>query len=85
MLQTGLIALLWFDNFTHVPNLCPTAPAAALAPNTIREHFKWDQQLQPGVSRAFQSKEALWKMLSLGSTNMEIDVTGRRRFRKTSA
>jgi hypothetical protein len=33
--QTGLVLLLWFDVFTHAPNLSPTVPSALLAPDTF--------------------------------------------------
>ncbi len=49
VLQLGLIALLWLDVFTHTPDLSPTAPSSALEPDTIRQFFKWDKQLQAGT------------------------------------
>ncbi|MDB6021048.1 MAG: hypothetical protein JWQ04_905, partial [Pedosphaera sp.] len=76
--QTGLILLLWFDVFTHAPNLSPTVARAAYAPDTIRQYFKWDTQLRPGVSRALQSKASLLKMLTASSGDPEADTTGRR-------
>ena len=78
LLEILVILLLWFDVFTHSSNLSPTAPSAALRPNIIREFFKWDQEMKPGISRAMQSKTALWAMLSPGTTNLETEVASGR-------
>src|SRR5581483_10714159 len=73
-----LITLFWLDVLTHSPNLSPTVPTSALAPDVIRQFFKWDDQLRPGTSRAMLSQSALWKMLSTGVADPEQDTTGRR-------
>jgi hypothetical protein len=78
VLELGLIALLWLDVFTHTPNLNPTAPCAALAPDTIRQFFNWDNQFQPGTSRALQSPTSLWKMAMRLAGDQETDLYGRR-------
>ena len=77
-LQVGLIALLWLDVFTHTPNLNPTAPCAVLEPDTIRQFFKWDNQLQAGTSRALQSPSSHWKMITRLANDQETDLYGRR-------
>ena len=78
LLQVGLIALLWLDVFTHTQNLSPTAPCSALAPDTIRQFFKWDDQLQAGVSRALQSPSSYWKMVTRLAGDQQTDIYGRR-------
>jgi hypothetical protein len=77
-LQLGLIALLWIDVFTHAPDLNPTAPCPALEPDTIRQFFKWDNQLQAGAARALQSPSSHWKMVTRLANDQEMDVYGRR-------
>jgi hypothetical protein len=72
------LALFCFDVFTHSSNLSPTVPASSLAPNIVRDNFKWDRQLRPGTSRAMPSKRCLWKMVSVGTPNLEQDTAGRR-------
>ena len=76
--QTGLIVLLWFDVFTHAPNLSPTAACSIYEPDLIRQFFKWDNQLQAGVSRAMQSKALYKKMFFAGFADPAVDATGRR-------
>ena len=78
LLQVGLVALLWLDVFTHTPDLNPTAPSSALEPNTIRQFFKWDNQLQAGVARALQSPQSHWKMVTRLANDQQTDVYGRR-------
>jgi hypothetical protein len=78
VLQLGLIALLWLDVFTHSPDLSPTAPSSALEPDTIRQFFKWDNQLQAGAARALESKGAYWKMVTRLAGDQQIDIYGRR-------
>jgi hypothetical protein len=78
LLQTGLVVLLWFDIFTHSSNLSPSVPPSSLEPGGVRQFFKWDHQLEAGASRALESKDALWKMLSPGSASLETDISGRR-------
>ena len=77
-LELGLIALLWLDVFTHTPNLNPTAPRAALAPDTIRQFFNWDSQFEPGTSRALQSPSSQWKMVTRLAGDQQTDLYGRR-------
>jgi hypothetical protein len=78
VLELGLVALLWLDVFTHTPNLNPTAPCAALAPDTIRQFFNWDNRLLAGSSRALQSPTSHWKMATRLAGDQEIDIYGRR-------
>jgi len=78
LFQTGLVVLLWFDVFTHAPNLSPTAPRAAFEPDAVRRAFNWDDRLAPGNSRAMQSKDAFWRMVTTGSADPELDIRGRR-------
>jgi hypothetical protein len=78
LLQTCLILLLWFDVLTHAPDLNPTVASPVLQPDTIREFFKWDRQLRPGVSRALQSHTSFFKILTTDSANAEFEVNGRR-------
>jgi hypothetical protein len=78
LLQVGLVLLLWFDVFTHAPNLSPTVPASVLKPGTIRQFFGWNHPLQVGVSRALQSKESFWRMLAPGTKDAEQELYGRR-------
>ena len=77
-LQGGIILVVWFDVFTHSSNLSPAAAAPTLKPDAIRNYFSWKGQLRPGVNRAMLSKQALWKMLSAGSPDMDTDINGRR-------
>jgi hypothetical protein len=76
--QTGLIMLLWFDVFTHAPNLSPTVPRSVYEPDAIRQFFKWDNELRPEVSRAMQDKNSFWKMVSSSTGNPETDINGDR-------
>ena len=76
--QTCLILLLWFDVFTHAPDLSPTVASTVLQPDTIRQFFKWDQELRPGVSRAMQRSVTLLRMTLGGYGDAELDVNGRR-------
>jgi len=75
---TGVVLMLWFDVFTHAPNLSPTVPSALLAPDTIRQYFGWKEELQPGVSRALQEKNSFWTMLAQTSPDPVVDLNGRR-------
>ncbi len=77
-LQTCLVLVLWFDVLTHSPELSPTVVSAALEPGTIRQFFKWDHELRPGVSRALQSGSAYLKLATTGSRNAELSIYGRR-------
>jgi hypothetical protein len=77
-LQTGLVLLLWFDLFTHAPNQSPTVARSVYDPDVIREFFKWDDQLRPGVSRAMQSRASLNRMIFDAFENPENDLNGRR-------
>jgi hypothetical protein len=77
-LQTGLIILLWLDVFTHSSSLSPTVARSVLEPDAIRQNFQWGNQLKPGVSRAMQSKDSFWRLLSTESANPEQDVGVRR-------
>ncbi len=76
--QICVIGLLWFDIYTHSSNLSPTTPAATLAPDRIRHFFQWDTTLTPGVSRALQSRDSLWRMLYTAAGNSEGDIIARR-------
>ena len=78
LLSAGIVLLVWFDVFTHVPNLSPTVDRSAFEPDAIRQYFKWDNRLSPGGSRAMESQASLWKMLSASSGNPELDTLGRR-------
>jgi hypothetical protein len=79
LLQVGVLAVLWFDVFTHASNLSPTAPRTVLEPGIVRSLFNWDHQLDADVSRAVQSRDSLWKMFSTGSKDPGIDTLLRRR------
>jgi hypothetical protein len=76
--QTLLIALLWFDVFTHAPALAPTAASSAAAPDVIRQYLKWGDGLRPGSSRAMETRAAFFTMLTTFQTNIEVDLQGRR-------
>lgn len=76
--QIGLILLLWFDVFTHAPNLSPTVARSVYEPDAIRTFFKWNDELRPGVSRALPTTSSVLKMLTQSSGNPETDVTGKR-------
>ena len=78
LVQLGIVVLLWFDVFTHTPNLSPTAPSSVLRPGAVRQFFNWQNELKPGLSRALQSKDSLWKMTSIGWSDPAEDVTYRR-------
>jgi hypothetical protein len=77
-LQAGLIVLVWFDLFTHAPNLSPTAAQSVYEPDAIRRFFHWDQQLLPGTSRALQSRSSFWRMCYENGADAEVNVTGHR-------
>ena len=76
--QAGFIALLWFDVFTHAPNLSPTVSAAALEPGVVRQFFHWTDQLQLGQSRALETRAARRHLEWSGSQNLALDTSGRR-------
>ena len=76
--QTGFIVLLWFDVFTHASNLNPTVRCSIYEPDLIRQFFKWDNQLQAGISRAMQSKASYKQMFFAGFADPAVDATGRR-------
>jgi Bacterial membrane protein YfhO len=78
VLQTCLVVLCWVDVLTHAPDLSPTVSSAVWQPDTIRQFFKWDQQLRPGVSRAMQTGGSIFKLIIAGSRNPEVDINGRR-------
>ncbi len=77
LLQVAIMALLWLDVFTHTPTLSPTAPRAVWKPNLVRETLGM-KDLTAGTSRAIQSKDSLWKMVSLGSADPAQDAYMRR-------
>ena len=77
LVQVAMMALLWFDVFTHTPTLSPTAPRAVWKPDLVRETLGF-KELTTGTSRAIQSKDSLWKMVSLGSTDPAQDAYMRR-------
>jgi hypothetical protein len=78
LLETVLLMLLWFDVFTHAPNLSPTATCAVLQPDTVRRAFKWDNDLDAGVSRAMLPWATIWNLGMFGSENSETDTGVRR-------
>jgi Bacterial membrane protein YfhO len=78
VLELGLIALVWLDVFTHMPDLNPTAPCAALAPDIIRRFFNWGDQFQPGTSRVLQSRNSFWTMATRLADDQQSDLNGRR-------
>jgi hypothetical protein len=78
ILQCGLMILLWFDVFTHVPTLSPTVPGSVYEPDQMRRYMSWDAQLRPGESRAMQSQASQFKMM-FGSVAKPADnVIGHR-------
>lgn len=79
LLQIGLMMLLWFDVFTHTPNLSPTVERTVFEPDIIRQYFKWDaQQLRPGESRAMATPKAVNRFQSHSVNESGADVSGRR-------
>ncbi|MDB6066362.1 MAG: hypothetical protein JWR26_2570 [Pedosphaera sp.] len=78
LLQTGLIVMLWFDVFTHAPNLSPTIPRWVYEPGLMRTYLKWDAQLRLGESRAMQSHDSLVKLHSNAVGKPVDDFNGRR-------
>jgi hypothetical protein len=79
VVQVAVLAVLWFDVFTHASNLSPTAPGSVLEPGMVRSFFNWDHQLDAGVSRALQSRDTFWKIFAMGSKDPGIDTLLRRR------
>lgn len=77
LLQSCLIILFWFDVLTHNSNLSPTVARVVLAPNSVRQFFKWDGQVKAGISRAMPTR-ASRSILSAGNPNPIIDIFGRR-------
>jgi Bacterial membrane protein YfhO len=77
-LQTGLILLLWFDVLAHAPDLSPTVTSAVLQPDIIRQFFNWDHQLRPGDSRALQTHDSLFKLISAESSNAVLELNAKR-------
>jgi hypothetical protein len=78
ILQAGLVILLWFDVYTHAPNLSPTVKEWVWNADTARDYFKWGDQLRPGVSRAMSTVEAINKIQFALISQAETDVNGRR-------
>lgn len=78
LLPLSLLLLLWLDVLTHSSNLSPTAPRAALAPDTIRDYLGWTNALLPGTSRAWQSPDSIWRLAAAGSPDAETDLYQRR-------
>jgi len=82
-LQRGLhvvmLALLWFDVFTHTSNLSPAAPRVVLKADANREFFGWGHQMEAGGSRALESQDSFWKMFSTGLSDPGTDTYFRRR------
>lgn len=78
VLMMALVALTWADVYTHSSNLSPTVTAEALQPDSIRDYFKWGDQLRAGNFRALLSGGAVRTLLMAGSPNPEIDTQGRR-------
>ncbi|HEX3798254.1 MAG TPA: hypothetical protein VH413_06085 [Verrucomicrobiae bacterium] len=77
-LRVGVIALCWFDVFTHAPNLSPAFDRSVYEPDSVRDFYKWDGELRPGVSRAMSSLAAR-RWISLHSVaDPMADVNGRR-------
>lgn len=76
--QTGFIVLLWFDVFTNASNLNPTVRCSVYEPNLIRRFFKWDDQLQAGVSRAMQSKASYKQIFLTELADPVVDAYRRR-------
>jgi hypothetical protein len=74
-LQAGLLTVLWFDVFTHAPNLSPTLPLSVWDPNLVREAAPWNPALLAGETRAMVSPETMWKLLETSSGNLKLDVT----------
>lgn len=77
-LQLGLVALLWFDVFTHTPDLSPTVPRALLTPNLARSSFEWPDQLGLGGSRAMLAPDTYWRLCAQTFPNAELDARIRR-------
>lgn len=71
LLPVLLLAISWFDVFTHSSNLSPTVPASMLTPGAVRSAFDWHDKLMPGQSRAMLGKKALWTMAANAGTNAE--------------
>jgi hypothetical protein len=76
--QTGFIVLLWFDVFTNASNLNPTVKCSIYEPDLIRRFFKWDDQLEAGVSRAMQSKASYKQIFLTELTDPVLDAYRRR-------
>ena len=79
VLPVVILALLWFDVFTHTSNLSPTAPRVVLKADVNRAFFGWDHQMEAGVSRALESQDSFWKMFSTGLSDPDTDTYFRRR------
>jgi hypothetical protein len=82
VLRVCLILLLWFDVFTHMSKLNPTVQRAVFDSDSIRDFFKWNDELRPGRSRAFETREALlraqYHWATDPSADSVADVNGRR-------
>ncbi len=74
VLQCGLMALLWFDVFTHVPTLSPTVGRSVYEPDQMRSYLKWDTQLRPGESRVMQSRASQVSMTFHSDAKPDYDV-----------
>ncbi len=76
--RLSLLLLLWFDVFTHQPQLSPTIERDIYQPNIVRPALEWGNQLEPGKSRAMQTARAFAKLYYRGGTNVTQETQIRR-------
>jgi len=77
-LWVGVVLLSWLDVATHARSLTPTVSNSVYATDSIRQYYKWGDQLRPGVSRAMLNIPLLDKVTFHSVESPENDFSGRR-------
>ena len=78
LLRVALVLFCWFDVFTHTANLSPTVERGVYEPDSIRQYFKWDVELRPGESRAFETAASMNWISIHAISDPAADLNGRR-------
>lgn len=73
-----LLLLLWLDVYSHAPKINPTVEHWVYEPGLARASFKWDSQIGPGESRAFETPEAQSSVMYRFVRKASDDFIGRR-------
>jgi hypothetical protein len=73
-----LLALVWLDVGAHAPKINPMVERWVYEPGLARANFKWDSQIGPGESRAFETPEAQSTVMFRFVKKASDDFIGRR-------